>query len=161
MELTLVIALLALAAVVLAVAELILPTGGILGVMAILAALAAVACTFAVNVTFGVISLVVLLVASPFIAWLGMRLWESSPVGRRVILHDEVGVATVDRIAIGARGTTVSTLRPTGEAEINGQTIQAESEFGELPPGTEVVVIAFADNLATVRPITEPQAATA
>ena len=158
MSLGLIIALLLLAALVLVVAELFLPSGGVLGLMAGVALIAAVVTCFRVDPRLGAGAvLLVALLAMPAFA-LGVKVWQWSPVGRKMTLKATTsGRSPLDAVAVGSEGVAVSALRPMGEAEFAGQTVQAKSEFGGVEPGTRVRVIAFAENVATVRPLPAAQ----
>src|SRR3954454_7166711 len=82
----LILLLLAVGAVLL-VGELLLPTHGILGIAGALCIAGVIVVCFRLSQWVGVSVLVASIVASPFVLNLGMKLWASSPIGRRVILQ--------------------------------------------------------------------------
>ncbi|MEM8496235.1 MAG: hypothetical protein AAF663_12710, partial [Planctomycetota bacterium] len=108
MSLALVITLLLAVALVMGVAELILPTGGVLGILAGLALFGALGCCFFIDRWLGLGLTVGALVLSPFVAAGVMKVWEKSPVGDAVIMKDVAGKATKVNVPVGAVGTALS-----------------------------------------------------
>ncbi|MEM8876041.1 MAG: NfeD family protein [Planctomycetota bacterium] len=158
MSLTLIILLLVAVAAVLAIAELILPTGGVLGVLAGLAGIGALACCFFVDKWLGLGLTVAALVVSPFVAAGMMKVWEKSPVGKAIIVSDVAGKPTDLNVPVGTVGTALSELRPMGEADFAGETMQVLSEFGSVGRGEAVRVVGFDGVVAKVRPLREEAA---
>ena len=85
MTLTTLVILLLLAGVVLMLAEALLPTQGLLGVVGAVAMLAAVAVSFRIDSRVGFALLAGLVVAAPFAAMAWVKLYPKTPVGRRMI----------------------------------------------------------------------------
>ena len=174
------IGIFAAAAAVLTVAELILPTHGLLGLLAALAGAGAVGTCFYVDRWLGLGVFAAAVVASPFVAAGVLGAWQRTPVGRRLVLGGTVGVP-VDAgvtVGVGEVGTSVTALRPMGECEFPApqaadgagagagvaiapasndpsgtRVVQCVSELGPLPAGASVRVVGFASGLATVRAI--------
>jgi membrane-bound ClpP family serine protease len=143
-------------AALLLIFDLFIPTGGILSILAVGLLLSAVVVCFYINRWLGLASLFALVVASPFVAAGLVAAWKHTPFARRMILDESVTLATprVTPVRVGSEGTTLSMLRPMGEAEFDGGHVgQATSETGDLPPGTRVRVVHYKDGLATVRPV--------
>jgi membrane-bound ClpP family serine protease len=144
--------LLALSAILLG-AELLLPSHGILGIAALLCYGGAVGMCFAVHRGLGLGVLIGSLLAAPFVGMGLLGIWQRSPIGRRLTLSAVAGTPDAVGVMVGQHGVAVSELRPGGEAEFGEHRIQARSDSGPIRPGTPVRVIAFADNVATVRAI--------
>ncbi len=144
-------------AAVLLVGDLFLPSGGIMSVLGVGMLLTAVVVCFTINRWLGLATLFGLTVASPFVAAGMIKAWQCTPVGRRMTLQPESALVTPISpvVRVGTSGTTLTALRPMGEAEFVTEagpvTVQATCEHGDLPPGASVRVIHFKDGLATVR----------
>ncbi len=167
------ILLLLVVATILLFAELVLPTHGLLGVLAGIAGLGAVGVCFYLNrwLGLGVFAASVLLL--PLLLAGLIQGWQHSPVGRRVTLNATTGVAVGRdlRVSVGDVGRCVSALRPMGECEFvvkptdfptdqpddfspaAERLIQCVSEIGPIAAGAAVKVVAFRDGVATVRQV--------
>lgn len=148
------IILLSLLGVVLMVAELLLPTHGLLGVAAIACFAAVIGICFAIHRWLGVGVLAGAVLLSPLIGAMMLAAWQKSPIGKRLTLTTTVGEPDRAAVMIGQTGVAVSELRPTGECEFGEHRLQATSDSGLIHAGTRVRVIAFANGVATVRPLT-------
>ena len=139
--------------IVLLVAELLLPTHGLLGIIAIGCFGVAIIYCFMLNRWLGIGVFAGAILASPVIGALMLRAWQNSPIGRRLTLTTTAGEADHSAVMIGQIGTAVSELRPTGEVEFDDHRFQGKSDAGWISAGTRVRVIAFANGVATVRPV--------
>lgn len=160
MDPLLLIILLVLGAVVLIVADLFLPSGGMMSVVGVGLLLTACIICFTINRWLGLGVLFAMIVSSPFIGWGLIKAWGKTPIGRRMILDHADQPLPREVVGVGQVGSTLSTLRPMGEAvfvtPMGEMTVQAKSEFGDLPPQTPVRVTHFRDGVATVRPLSTP-----
>jgi membrane-bound ClpP family serine protease len=151
--------------------ELFVPSGGLIGMLAGVAAVGSIIAFFAYDTTWGVVALCSYLILGPIIGIFGFRLWLNSPLAKNMILGgpDSDGSESDDdspmsaeharqerlaqlRQMIGARGTTVTPLRPVGTVKINGQRIDAMAENGVIDAGMQVVVTEVYDNQIKVKP---------
>jgi len=149
------IILLLVAAVFLA-AELVIPSHGLLTVMAGAALLCMVAVAFSIGRWFGFGAVVALTILGPVCGSMMVRAWQRSPIGRRIVLHSIVENPPRPIVLVGAVGTTMGELRPMGECEFGDIRLRARSEMGDvIPAGRTVTVIAIANSVVTVRPVTE------
>ncbi len=151
-------------ALVLFVVELFLPTGGVIGALVGVAAISGVVAFFRASTTWGVFSLLFLVVVSPIAFAFALKVWPNTPVGRRLILGsadepgDEAPPEPSDADAlraalIGAIGTAVTDLRPVGMVQIEGERIEAHAEGGMIESGRPVRITAVLDNRVRVREI--------
>jgi membrane-bound serine protease (ClpP class) len=140
--------------IALIVAELFLPTYGILGVLGGICIAGAIGTCFYVNRYFGLVTLIAAAIASPFIAAAVMNLWPKLPVGRRLVLQHVEAAPTPPVVFIGQTGVAVSQLRPMGECEFGPERVQCTSEHGVIESGTQIKVVALTRELPIVRPIT-------
>jgi membrane-bound serine protease (ClpP class) len=147
--------LLGAAGVFLLVAELGLPTHGIVGVMGVLSILAGVGACFFINAWLGLGILLALVAVTPF-AWMAfVNLWPRTPMGKRLVLSEISGAVMPSGVRVGQVGVTVTELRPWGECEFDGLRVEATSEYGIIGLGKSVRVIALTDGRAVVREINE------
>ena len=150
------------AGVILVVAEVFLPSHGVLGVLGAVALLAGVAVCFSVNQYLGLGAAFALVLLMPFAAALWVKVWPHTPVGKRLILApaERQGAATLPRVYVGQVGVVVSELRPGGVCEfggngaaIPGERIEARCEQGVIPAGRRVEVVAVVDHRPLVRAV--------
>lgn len=151
--------------VVLLVAEVFIPSGGIILVLAIGSLLSAVVCAWnawwprSPGYFFGFVgSMLVLLPASVMYAF---HLWPSTPLGRRAILEaptpqevDAFGTRHQEFARmVGKTGETVTLLNPAGMARIDGQRVHCQSEGMMIESGAPIRVVAARMNSIIVRRI--------
>ena len=151
MSIVVLIAVLTAVAVLLALAEVMLPTGGVLGIIAGLCAVAAIVLCFTIDKWLGMGVTVAAMILAPFLAAGVMKLWERSPVGKKLIITNVAGKPDVEHVVVGSIGTALSPLRPMGEADFAGDTLQVLSEFGPVGRGEAVRVLSFDGVVARVR----------
>jgi membrane-bound serine protease (ClpP class) len=150
--------------------ELFVPSGGLIGAMALVSAIGSIIAFFMYDTTWGAVSALMYLLLGPIVIVFGFRLWLHSPLAKRMILGgDEPGGVEPDedtaisaeharrerlaqlRQLIGARGVTVSVLRPVGTVKIENQRLDALAETGIIEAGKPVVVTDVYDNQVKVR----------
>ncbi len=154
------------ASLLLVVAELFIPSGGLLSIVAGAAAIGGLVVLFTkVDAWWGFIGLGFLLVGLPVALNLGLKVWPHTPVGKKMLMG-ETTEAQVEakRIAereareqrqalVGAEGKVVTPLRPVGVVKIADQRFDALAETGIIEPGQRVVVVSVADNHLKVRAV--------
>jgi membrane-bound ClpP family serine protease len=148
---TTLILLLLLGGVVLLVAEMLLPTQGVLGVFGVVALGAAVVVGFRIDSRAGFGMLVAIVVAAPFAGMLWVKLWPKTSVGRRMILGPVTSGLTDAGVTVGQTGTSVSELRPMGVCAFGNERVEARAERGTIPAGKPVEVVEIVDRRPTVR----------
>jgi len=145
------VALLMLIAAALLIAEVLLPSHGVLGLGAAGCILAAIFVAARQNVWAGLALLVGVTAMTPF-AWVAfVKLWPKTPIGRRLVLPPVANPPPSSTVRVGQAGVTMSELRPIGVCEFDGVRVEAHSEHGIVPPGTAVKVVALVNNRPTVR----------
>ena len=135
------------------IAELFLPTHGVLGVAGLLAVLVGIGCTFRLNQWAGVGLALACAASTPLLWSLAVRYWPQTPLGRKIMLGPVVNVPQPPPVHIGQTGVTISGLRPMGVCEFDGQRVEAVTEIGAIEPQTSVIVTALTDRRPTVRAI--------
>ena len=151
--------LLLLAAITLGFLELFVPSGGVLAVLAILALLGCIVFAFMHGMAFGTILLVVIVVGLPFLIWYMLKIWQATPIGRRMLLDPTEDPALVPdeeierhKALLGKTGTAKSLMMPSGIIVIDGQTYDAVSEGLPIDLGTLIKVVHVDGINLTVRP---------
>jgi membrane-bound ClpP family serine protease len=146
------VALLMLIGIALLIAEMLLPSHGLLGLGAAACILTAVFVAMRQNAWAGLGLLLVVVAMSP-LAWTAfVKIWPKTPLGRRIVLPPVANPPTVPPVTVGQSGVTMSELRPVGVCEFDGGVrVEAHSEHGIVPPGTAVKVIALVNNRPMVR----------
>lgn len=127
--------------VILMIAEILLPTHGILGAGGVLACLAGLVLCFVWSVWLGLGVFVGGVVAAPLIGAWWIRIWPRTPMGRRIVLPPAETRPEPLPVQIGQRGIAISDLRPTGVCEFDGRRVEATSEIGIISAGQVVSVV--------------------
>lgn len=140
---------------ILYVAELFIPSGGVLAILSTGCMVVVVVLCFMLSRWLGVGVLVALAILGPIGVSLGVSVWQHTPIGRKMILSTTAGEAPRPFVLVGSTGTAVTEMRPMGECEFDDRRIEARSELGQIiRTGQPVVVIALEDGVAVVRPVT-------
>jgi membrane-bound ClpP family serine protease len=147
--------LLVAGAIVLLIGELLLPTHGLLGLVGLLCLAGAIGATFYINRWLGIAVMIAAIIASPFVWGLAIRIWEKSPVGKRMILQPTEPSRPVIPVKLGQIGTAVTELRPMGECDFDDQRISVISERGLVPAGEKVRLVGVVNGLPSVRVVAE------
>jgi len=160
--------------VTLLIAEVFIPSGGIISVLSTLSLVGAIVCAWQAwwgtsqGTFWGFLGGMALLL--PIIIAGAFYVWPSTPIGRRAILeapapHEVASFVEQEerlRQMVGKLGETVTMLNPAGIARIDGQRVHCQSEGMILESGTRVRVIAARGNSVTVRRVdpnaSDPQA---
>lgn len=151
--------------------ELLVPSGGLLGLVCGVAAIGSIVAFFKYDPAFGIGALLAYAVLTPILLVFVFKIWIHSPLARRMVLGGEddtlsEGEGDTTRIArqerlkrldelrelIGAEGVTVTALRPVGFVKIDGRRVDAMAESGVVEADTPVVVTDVYDNQIKVRP---------
>lgn len=153
-------------AVALAALEIFIPSGGLLGAAAFICSVAAIIVAFRIGTGFGLSATGFTLVATPATIWMGLRVFPNTPVGRRIILSagstpDELQQREIEKRAeaeainslIGARGTTLTALRPGGTLRIEGEDVEAFAETGMIEADVEVEIVSIHGRQLRVREV--------
>ena len=149
------------AGIVLALLEVFLPTGGILGFFAAAAFAAEIYFAFQIeNETFRLVILIFTLVIVPVIVIYGMYLFPKTSIGQKIILkpakNDDrkkgvEGVSADDYSRlIGKTGKAATPLRPSGVAEIDEERYSVVSTGNLIEAGADIIVTEIQGNSIVV-----------
>ncbi len=149
--------LVGLAAFLLAL-DLLIPSGGILLVLALMSCAGSILFAFRHSYEAGIWMLIAELACVPLFAWLFLKLWPSTPLGRRVIIEPaQAKPYTWESVSmVGKEGVTVGDLVPAGQIDIDGRRWEATSRSGLIAEGTIVKVVAEEMGQLFVVPISKP-----
>ncbi len=154
--------------------EIFLPSGGLLALLCGACAIASIVVMFVYDSALGVLMMVGYVIVIPFAFYWGVRLWERSPLGRKLILdadedftseNESASRSEVDRVdrvdsikkLIGRTGIADSQLRPVGFVRIDGERVDAIAEGELIDAGQAITVVDAYDNQLKVR-LVEPNA---
>lgn len=142
--------LLQLLAAVVLIAEVIIPSGGLLGLLAAgLIGYSLYSVFTDVSANTGYLFLAADVVALPFIIILGLKMLARSPATLKTELSSGGGVTSQsDDLAgfLGKTGVAETTLRPSGIALIDGRRLDVVSRGEYIDRGTGIVVAAVTGN---------------
>ena len=155
---TWVIVVLYLIALLALLAEIFIPSHGILTVAGLGFLVAAVVKTFQVSTNAGVVATLTCIVLLPTAAVIAVKVWPHTWIGRKispdnpVVTSRDVGVNVNEmQSMIGRVGRSLSPLRPSGICDFDGRRFPCVAEMGMIGPGVEVRVVSVkGSNLAVV-----------
>ena len=131
--------------------------GGIIGTLGALALIGAAAIGFAIfPPLLGWLSLTMILVLTVLAAYVWMRWFPHSPIGKALSLAQNISKKDQDESswAPGMQGTATSTLRPAGKALIDGRHADVIAEDGTwIEAKTAIEISKVAGNRIYVRQI--------
>lgn len=143
--------------------EVIVPSGGILAVLALLAVAGSVYFAFQIGTVFGIIYFVLIVIFGTLaVRWM-IKWFPKSKVGKMFILdpEDDPALAPDEELEklkelLNKPGIVRSRMMPSGIVEIDARKYDAFSEGEPLDPGEEVVVVDVQGILITVRKLRGP-----
>ncbi len=145
--------LLFIAGALLLVAELFLPTQGILGTFGVISIAIGIGVGFWMNQWLGLSLMLATLAAAPVAITLALNVWPKTPIGKRMILPPVQTSEQQLPVTSGAVGIAVTALRPAGECEFGPHRIEASSEHGPIAKGERVQIVRVEPTRAIVRPV--------
>ncbi len=146
-----------LAAVVVIIAEIIIPSGGLLSIIAAgLLGYSLYAVFTQVSSFAGMVFVIADVILLPVVLVVGIKLLARSPATLKTRLSRTNGYSSqsVELSAyVGGTGTAVTDLRPAGTAVIDGQRVDVVSRGEYIERGTSVAVTAVDGNRVVVRQV--------
>lgn len=147
-----------LAALLLVVLEVFVPSAGLIGLTAGVCAVSAVVVFWRAEPWWGVTSLLLILVLAPLALNFALRVMPHTPVGKRLILTDTQAGAdpshdagAKESVLLGAVGVALTPMHPVGTAEIEGTRLEVLAEGGAIEAGQRVRVTGVDGNQVKVR----------
>ena len=145
--------------VLILVAEIFIPSHGILTVVGLGLLIAGIVQTFSyAGRDAGIIAVFACLVFVPAFAILAIKYWHRTPIGKRIAPPNPTLTAADTSVPIeeinsliGRTGRTVSPLRPVGICDFNGRRVSCVAQFGMVEAGVTVEGVGLSGtNLAVV-----------
>ncbi len=145
--------------VLILVAEVFIPSHGILTVVGLGLLVAGVVQTFSyAGRDAGIIAVLACLVFVPAFAILAIKYWHRTPIGKRIAPPNPTLTAADTSVPIeeinsliGRTGRTVSPLRPVGICDFNGRRVSCVAQFGMVEAGVAIEGVGLSGtNLAVV-----------
>ena len=147
--------ILQLVGVVVIIAEIILPSGGILSIVALSVFGYSLYIAFSeISKTVGFAFVAADLVLIPVLVIVGLKLLARSPVTLRKTLSREEGVSSQSPELVSyidMQGTAVTNLRPAGMAVINGKRVDVVTRGEYIEKDSAIIVTAVTGNQIIVR----------
>jgi len=137
------------ASLLLVVVDVFIPSGGLIALVSTGCAVGGIVCLFRVGALWGLAGLGTMIVLGPTAFAFALKVWPSTPMGRRMLGEKPAEEIEADRLAalrererylgmVGAEGVVLSDLRPVGVVQIDGHRYDALSESGFIPVGSKV-----------------------
>lgn len=151
------------ASILLILAEVLIPSAGILSIVAGACAITGLVFLFRADLIWGIGGLLAVLVLGPMAFGLGVRVLPHTPLGRRMLGElpehmvlekqqaDEEHRRALASI-MGKQGVALTPLRPVGTVEVEGQRFEALAELAAIDAGAAIRVVSVVDNQIKVRP---------
>jgi membrane-bound serine protease (ClpP class) len=147
-----------LACAALLIAEVFIPSGGILSIFSMGCLMGGLVIFFKHNTTMGIVGITVALVMIPAVLITAYRVLPDSKFGKKVFLAPpkrEKGDAIPDTDKLNDRlgdvGSVITPLRPVGMVDFDGSRIECVSESGFIENSNNVKVIKVEGTQLTVR----------
>lgn len=144
------------------VAEVFIPSGGMLGIFALVSLISGLTLFFRHSALAGWIGVVVALFMVPSLLVLAYKLLPRTRFGRRVLLAPPVrqrGEAIADAPELGKllgrTGRVLTPLRPVGMCDFDGRRMECVAESGYVQKDKEIKVIRVDGTQVTVRVVEE------
>lgn len=154
----------------LVVAEVLIPSGGLLGATALVTAVTSVIIGITYSFQFGMILLLVYLVTTPVLFAIMLQLWPKTRIGRHMLNRDTLESDSMAPVAktidgtplqdlVGRIGKSTTKLFPSGEVKVDGHKSAAVSTGLPIERGQWVHVVKLHGGKLVVREATAEQIA--
>ncbi len=147
---------------VLIVAEVFIPSGGLISICALACLIGGLMIFFHSSTAAGWVGIVIAIVMIPSVLIVAYRIFPKTRFGKSVILtpsEREQGDAVPDtaelKDLLGKEGVVVSPLRPVGMCDFSGDRVECVAESGYVDKDNKVKVIHVEGTQLTVRVIEE------
>jgi membrane-bound serine protease (ClpP class) len=144
------------------VAEVFVPSGGVISICALACLVGGIAIFFHYSATGGWVGVIVAVIMIPTLLVIAYRIFPNTRFGKSVTLTPpsrEQGDAIPDTSELasllGSEGAVISPLRPVGMCEFAGQRVECVAEGGYVDKGKNVKVIHVESTQVTVRVVDE------
>jgi membrane-bound ClpP family serine protease len=150
------------ACAILIIAEVFVPSGGLISIMALICVIGGVVIFFNHSSVAGWIGVVIAIIMIPSVLVLAYRVFPKTRFGKNVTLAppkrpqgDAIPDTPELQKMLGAVGIVLTPLRPVGTCDFSGQRVECVAESGYVKKGNKVEVIKVESTQITVRVIEE------
>jgi len=150
--------LLYLASAALIVAEVFIPSGGIISIFAFICMVAGVAIFFQHSTSTGIVGIIIALIMIPTVLIIAYKIFPKTGFGKTVTLtppERDRGDAIPDtekiKNLLGKTAIVISPLRPVGMCDFDGRRVECVAESGYIEENEKVKVIKVEGTQLTVR----------
>jgi membrane-bound ClpP family serine protease len=148
---------------ILLIAEVFIPSGGLIGLLALGCLVLSLWQAFRQSLDLGLKFLLADFLLMPMTFAVAIYLWPKTPLGRRVLLArptpEEIEVShapeRLDHL-IGELGRALTPLRPSGLVDFDGRRLDALSEDGLIPSGALIRAVRVRSGQLIVRTAPDP-----
>jgi membrane-bound ClpP family serine protease len=151
-----------LACAALIIAEVFVPSGGLISILALVCLIGGIFIFFQHSSVAGWIGLIVAIVMIPSVLVLAYKIFPKTKFGKKVVLSPperQQGDAIPDtsnlKQMLGVEGIVLTPLRPVGMCDFSGRRLECVAESGYVDKGKRVKVIDVESTQLTVRIIEE------
>ncbi len=146
--------------------EFLIPSSGILGVMAALAILSAIVMAFNERgPVIGMLFIGITVLSIPVLLIAGFKILPHTPIGRQLISESPSSDEVISEVAtrrnmremIGWIGRSTSPMLPSGSIEVEGQVLDAVSQGMAIDENTPIKIIDVQGTRIIVRPCREEE----
>jgi len=137
------------------IAEVLIPSMGVLGILATICIIGAIAWAFTISTALGFQLLLAAAILVPAFMMLALKLLPHSPLTKKLMASgfsftDGKGTDTRNQSLLAATGVVEATLRPAGMARLGGRRVDVVSRGELIEAGTPVQVIEVEGNRVVV-----------
>jgi len=147
---------------VLIIAEVFVPSGGLISVCSLACLIGGIAIFFQQSTTAGWIGIVVAVIMIPSVVIMAYKIFPNTRFGKSVTLEPpvrQVGDAVPDSVELkqllGSVGKVLTPLRPVGMCDFSGERVECVAESGYVDRDKKVKVIRVEGTQLTVRVVEE------
>ena len=151
--------------IIMAVAEILIPSHGLLTMMSSAAFVAAIVIGFMIGPPEGVLTMLAVVILTPFLIYIGIRVWPHTPIAKMIILSGPTNIGKASDLAhlvpeqlVGRIGTAKTLLRPAGKMVLDNRQLDCMTEGDLVEAGTPVKIIAVRGAQVVVRRVAEEEA---
>jgi membrane-bound ClpP family serine protease len=148
--------------------EVLIPSGGIIGLVSLAVAIAGVVAFWNADPVWGVSSLLALVVLVPLLINFALKVFPHTPIGKHLILGGEEGGDEDEQLGaeaaarereekaraealVGLEGSASTDLRPIGTADFEGRAVEVTAESGFIERGERVRITKVSGKTVKVR----------
>jgi membrane-bound serine protease (ClpP class) len=152
------------ASAALLVAEVFVPSGGLISICSLACLIAGVAIFFRAGTAAGWIGVAIAVVMIPAVLIAAYKIFPKTRFGKSVVLSPpqrETGDAVPDtgqlEHLLGCTGVVITPLRPVGMCDFSGRRVECVAESGYVDKGGKVQVIGVQSTQVTVRAVADAE----